>query len=127
MADHHRYYRLILGHGSDGRHNLTIEILMNRKDLPAKFKFSKGSANSSYNVDFDFTGDNTSWSSPSRRRTTGGNLFGGRKQVYSFVIDVEDDVKSGAKSFDVFINEIDTKSLIPKRHDGTVHLPGTGG
>ncbi len=118
MKDDHRFFRLVPGH-SGRKHIMTIEVIMNRKHLPFKWMEYKKSENH-YEVHFDFTGNNTNWKDPVRK-PTGGNIFGGRKEVCHCVFDVDDNVPL----FDIDI--IDLNNLRSKSHDGTVHLPGVGG
>ncbi|MEQ8906352.1 hypothetical protein [Ekhidna sp.] len=98
---------------------------MNKKNLPLKWKHTKiNGKDNEYNVELDFIGDNPSWSNPSRREPTGGNIFGGRKEICICTFDVEEAVSNGVKIFDVHISGLGETD---KSHDGTVHLPGTGG
>lgn len=118
MKDNHHFYRMVAGH-KNGRHTIIIQVLMNRKNLPVKWKESKkDGSDTHYDVTFDFSGNDSSWKDPTSRYLTGGRFFGRRKEICICEFEVDNSIPF----FDIYIEELGR--IRAKSHDGSVHLPG---
>lgn len=122
MKDEHRFYRLVHRHGASNEDLAEIQLIRNRFRKRKKVKWKLDSSNApDYVVEFDFKDANSSWKGPNSCNKTGGNIFGGRKEICKFVFEVAK--RDAHNSFTVRIVE---DGIRTKSHNGQIHLPGLG-
>jgi len=127
MKDDHRFFRLVMTHIGDDDVAI-VKAICNKRPRKrriehARWKLEKKS-DTSFEVKLDFEEQNKNWEKETCRKYTGGNFFGGKKEIFEFqfTLGTHSDKRPKHLEYIIIIDEID---LVRARgHVGVVHLPG---
>lgn len=126
MKDTERFIRLKMDH-ENGKEVAIVQAITNkqpkRKLRNVRWKVdSDPKTPNALILHLDFLNKNPTWDKETDRYSTGGNIFGGRKEVFEFKIYLDGYKVNKHPEYIIRVEEIDI--IRPTAHVGIVHLPG---